>query len=67
MRGPNGKVGLKASRPAPRGRPLVGVGGAGSRTLGGAYSDLIVPFGRMVVTAAFCTVTSVPLAISTPM
>ncbi|PYE17783.1 hypothetical protein C7410_12437 [Paraburkholderia silvatlantica] len=30
------------------------------------YSDLIVPFGRMVETDDFCTVISVPSAISTP-
>ncbi|CAB3775631.1 hypothetical protein LMG28688_00059 [Paraburkholderia caffeinitolerans] len=31
-----------------------------------AYSDLIVPFGRMVETDDFCTVISVPSEISTP-
>lgn len=30
------------------------------------YSDLIVPFGRIVVTDAFWTVISVPSEISTP-
>ncbi|KGC61316.1 hypothetical protein DM75_3631 [Burkholderia mallei] len=56
-----------AARAAPASAARFAARASGGRTRRGAYSDLIVPFGRMVVTAAFCTVISVPSAISTPM
>lgn len=39
-------------------------GDTGACVNGRHYSDLIVPFGNKVVTAGFCTTTSVPFAIS---
>ncbi len=50
---------------AGRARPLLSAAARRRQSLE-AYSDLIVPFGRMVETDDFCTVISVPSAISTP-
>jgi len=55
--------GLLASGATPL-RP--GHAGRAGREKSWPYSDLIVPFGRIVVTAAFWMVISVPSAISTP-
>ena len=67
----NGKVGLEAMRPAMSAGGFSGVlrepPARPRRTRESRpYSDLIVPFGRIVVTDAFCTVISVPSEISTP-
>ncbi len=67
MKGPNGKVGLESvASGALAARASFARAARAPDARGTAYSDLIVPFGRIVVTADFWTVISVPSDTSTP-
>ncbi len=67
MRGPNGKVGLESvASGGLAARAWLARAGSAPDARGAAYSDLMVPFGRIVVTADFWTVISVPSDTSTP-